>query len=203
MRKLMLMNLLLLIVYTSFGQYNNRPSRSRFYNSKFSTFTVSNGDILRYSVNKGSMQYDLVVTVKKYGNTIGFSYYIPPDTATQNVVIQASAVKNALVYDTLLTGNSKDFKDTIIFWLSQKNYNDLATAKETTMDFGNGKETFKRQSVSTIKVNYKGKEKIITVYAVENINQQTKKSLLVLNDEGNPLIVKADLGWTLTLKEVR
>ncbi|MCW3107510.1 MAG: hypothetical protein JWQ09_2016 [Segetibacter sp.] len=203
MRKLILLNVLLLSVYISSGQYNPRPSRSRFYNSKTSTFTIKAGDILLYTVSKDSQRYDMVITVKKYGNTVSFNYSIPDKTETGTVLIQASAVKNALVYDTLLTGSSKNYKDTSIFWLSKKNYTDLAEAKETIMDLGNGKETFKRQRVSTLKLNYKGKEKIVTVFGIENSNQTAKKGFSVLSEGNNPLIVKMDSGWTLTLKEVR
>lgn len=203
MRKLILLNLLLLSVYVSLAQYNRRPSRSRFYNSKISTFTVKTGDILLYTVSKDSQQYDIIVTVKKYGNTISFNYSIPEKSATGNIFIPANAVTSAIIYDSLLTGKTKNYKDTTVLWLSKKNYVDLAAAKETIMDLGNGKETFKRQRVSTLKLNYKGKEKIVTVFGIENSNSNAKKDLLVLSEESNPLIVKMDSGWSLTLKEVR
>lgn len=203
MKKLILLNLVLLSFLAGMGQYNSRPSRSRFYNSKMSTFTLKAGDILLYTVNNDGDQYDVVVTVKKYGNTIGFDYTIPAKSQSGNVIIQASAVKSAVAYDTLLTGNSKNYKDTSILWLSQKNYTDLATAKETTMDVGHGSETFKRKGVSTLKLNYKGKEKIVTVFAITGTRENTKKEMWVLSEENNPLILKMEAGSTLTLKEVR
>lgn len=203
MRNVILLSLLLLAGYSGFSQYNTRPSRSRFYNSKISTFNISPGDILRYTYSKDSQQYDIIVTVTKYGSSIGFNYSIPGASQAGSVLIQPAAVRNALSYDSLLTGKTKNYRDTSIFWLSKKNYNDLATVKETIMDLGNGKETFKRQRVYTLKLGYKGKEKIVTVFGIENANPGAKKGFLVLSEENNPLVLKVDAGWSLTLKEVR
>ncbi len=203
MRKLILITLLLLSINIGFSQYNSRPTRSRFYNSKMSTFTIKPGDILLYSVTKDSMQYDMVVTVTDYDSTISFNYSIPSQTTTGTVFIQPGAFINAIAYNTVLNGGTKNFKDTSIFWLSKKNYTDLATAKETTMNLGNGNEIFVRQGVGTLKLNFKGKDKIVTAYNIENQNRKSKKSLIVLNDENNPLILKMDTGYAFTLKEVR
>lgn len=202
MTKFALTTLFLTIFCNAFCQYNNRPTRSRFYNNKMSTFSIKPGDILRYSVNKDTTSYDIVVTVNTFGNSIGFSYRSGMSD-TGSVSIQSSAVNSALIYDTLLTAPSRQFTDTMVFWLSKKNYNDLEVAKETTMDLGNGKETFQRKRVSTFKLNVKGREKIVTVFDVQNTNAKSKRSFLVLNDDSNPLIVKMDAGCTLTLKEVR
>src|SRR5205085_12019473 len=95
-------------------------------------------------------------------------YSLPQTNAAGSVTIQPAAVTNAVNYDTALSATSKDYKNSSIFWLSKKNYTDLATTKETTMNVGNGNETFTRKGVSTFKLNYKGKEKIVTVFEVEN-----------------------------------
>jgi len=175
MRKFILLNLFLLLINTCFSQSNPRPTRSRFYNSNMSTFTIQSGDILLYTAKIDSIDYDIVVTVAKYGSTISFDYNIPKMPQTGNVLIESSAVNNAVIYDTLLHAGTKDFKDTSIFWLSKKNYTDLAAANETTMDIGNGNETFVKHGTSTLKINYKGKEKIVTAFAIENKNEKSKK----------------------------
>lgn len=203
MRKTILLTMLLLVGYISFGQYNTRPSRSRFYNSKYSTFIIKKGDLLGYSVSKDTSRYDITVSVKNYGRTIDFSYSIPDSSHTANVSIPARAVQNAIIYDTLLNGADKSYNDTSVFWLSRKNYSELAAIKETTMDLGDGKETFKRQTLTTAKLNFKGREKIVTVFLVQNTNAKFKKRFLVLTDENNPLIVQMESGWLLRLKEVR
>jgi hypothetical protein len=168
-----------------------------------STFTVNPGDILVYSIKKNNVSYDLVITVKNYTNTINFDYAIAEQSYKGNLVIPATAVTNAVKYDTTLTPAKTELTDETILWLSKKNFLDIAADNQTKMDMGTGPETFNRTKGGILKINYKGKEKLITVYTVENENPADKKSFLVMNEEKNPLIVKMDFGWTITLKEVR
>jgi len=203
MKKLLLLPVLIFMALQAFCQYNTRPTRSRFYNSKVSTFSVKNGDIILYAASKDSQQYSVVVNLTAFGDSITFNYVMPEIDVQGNILIEPMAVKEATKYDTILSAEKTRLPDASIFWLSKKNFSELAAVKETMMDVGNGQETFKRQSVGTLKINFKGKEKIVTVYNIENTNEKAKKRLTVLSEENNPLILKTDFGWQLTLKEVR
>jgi hypothetical protein len=72
------------------------------------------------------------------------------------------------------------------------------------MNFGSGLEKFVRQRGSTLKIKYKGKDKIVTIYDIANEDASGNKTFSVLTDEQNPLIVKMNsMGYKITLKEVR
>jgi hypothetical protein len=198
MKKLFLSFLLITIIYVAFAQNNPRPSRSRFWNNKVSTFQLKPGDILVYQLKNNTESYNIAVSIKTYGDAISFDYNVSGENINGSVNLNAATVSKATRYETTYTGNSKP-----TLWLSKANYNDLETEKQTTMDFGNGLDTFVRRNNSTMKINYKGKEKIITIYNIENIGSGSKKKIGFLSDAKNPLMVSMKAGYTITLKEVR
>jgi hypothetical protein len=203
MMKIILPLVLAAVVNVCEAQYNPRPTKSRFFNSKHSTFQVKPGDILVYSVNKNGEKHDLIVTVKKYGDLINFNYNMPQKKQTGTVNIESNSVKSTVNYDNDFINNNT-LSDKSSIWLSRQNWRDLASVdKKTTMDFGGGTETFVRENASTLKIKYKGKDKLVTVYNISNQNADSKKAFTVLTDENNPLIISMSQGGTFTLKEVR
>jgi hypothetical protein len=198
MKKLFLAILLMAVTYVSYSQNNPRPSRSRFWLNKVSTFKVKPSDILVYSVKTNGDTYHLAVTVKTFGDAINFDYDVSQKNIKGSVSLNAATVSKGTKYETSYPGNTKP-----TLWLSKANYNELATEKQTRMDVGNGLDTFVRRNNSTMKINYKGKPKIITIYNIENIGSGSKKKIGFLSDPNNPLVVSVNAGYTITLKEVR
>ncbi len=204
MKKILFAIVITASISSVFAQNNPRPTRSRFWNNKASTFTVKPGDVLVYDVENSGDKYQFIVTVKKFGETINFGFTMPEKGTKANVNIQAAAVKTAVAYNNYFNNKDKDLSTESSVWLSKKNFRDLATGeKQTTMDVGSGAETFVREQTSTQKLKYKGVEKIVTVYKVANANATDRRELSVLTELNNPLIVSMNLGWTITLKEVR
>ena len=187
------------------AQYNPRPTKSRFFNSKHSTFQIKNGDILVYQLKNEKEIIDMALTVTSYGDVISFDYNVPQKNQQGNVTIESTAVNTATNYPFWFDTSSPSLSNGSVIWLSRKNWRDLASKdKKTTMNVASGLETFNRERASTLKIKYKGKEKIVTTYDIANQNADDKKSFSVLTDEQNPLIVRMSiLGNTLTLKEVR
>lgn len=184
------------------AQYNPRPTKSRFYNSKQSTFQVKPGDKLVYTYHDvDGSEKELTVTIDKFGDGLKYSYQT--NGITKNMVVNTNAFTNATTYNFDFA-NDNAINQNHNLWLSKKTWRDLASKDKTTlMNFGAGAETFVRNDASTIKINYKGEEKIITVYNISNTSAGGGKNFTVLTDEKNPLITSINLGWTMTLKEVR
>lgn len=198
MQKLLFSLAFLLTTYIGFSQNNPRPTRSRFWNAKESTFSLKAGDILVYHVKNNGEEYDYVVTIDKYDKGVDFSYRLTSKGIKGSVSIPETALNDGATYLTDFAGGNKT-----TLWLSKTNFRELAAEKQTMMDMGTGIDTFTTKNTSTIKINFKGKEKILTIYHVENESATDKKKFAVLTELNNPLIVTMDAGWTVTLKEVR
>lgn len=198
MQRLSFTLLFVLFACSCFCQNNPRPSRSRFYNAKESTFNLKAGDVLVYHVKDSADAYDYIVTINKTDNGLSYTYNIPAKEIKSNASVTSASLNEGTAYQTNFKANHNT-----ALWLSTANYRGLATEKQTMMDMGAGVDTFTNTNTSTLKINYKGREKIITTYKIENKSNTDEIQMQVLNELNNPLIVMMNKGWTLTLKEVR
>ncbi len=184
-----------------FSQWNPNPTDSRLWNTTKSSFPQKINDIYIYSLKTDSSNYTAIITLQKVGDTMKFDYSIPEKLSQGKMMITAEANKNAIKYDTAFTENGEGYATRSILWLSKKNMTELISFKETTMDMGNGIETFYKGKNSIIKVKFKGKERIFTLYNVENAKGNIHFS--VLSDIRNPLIVNSVGPFAISLKEIR
>lgn len=201
MKQVTLLFICLLSLYNVFGQTDPKPTKSRFFNSNKSTFEIEKATVLVYSVNNNGDVYDFIVTVNKYDKSIEFSYDMPQKKSAAKISIEQNAVEDAVKYNNYFNGSDKTFTNQSTVWLSRKNFQELSMKEgSTSMDMGNGNETYNQKSTSTMKIKYMGEEKIITYYKAI---AASGNEVWVLNNSKNPLIVKMNLGWTIELKEVR
>lgn len=194
---------LIFLALQTFAQYDPRPTRSRFYQSKYSTFSISPGDILLYSVEKDTQQYDLLITINDYGKEIDFDYNIPYYSIVGQMHMPAKAVTSGSSYKWIIDSITQHQESENMLWLSNTNYSDLKYQHATVLDAGEGKEIYGKLGTSTMKINFKGKEKIVTIYDVQNYSQGPEKSIAILTSDNNPLMIRIEAGYRITLKEVR
>jgi hypothetical protein len=201
MKNLFFLSLSLILAFTAAAQ-NPRPTKSRFLNSSRSTFHVEKGDILVYHVKSAAGEYDLVITVNRFDSVAAFEYEIPQQGKKGSIEISQDALAETKNYLINFEGNEK-LNTASALWLSMDNYTDIADNDEqrTDMQLNNSTEEFKRTSASTMKINYKGKEKIITLLKVKAANSNNE--FWVMNDEANPLILWWNVNGVMELKEVR
>ena len=203
MKKLFLLFFISVIYLQGIAQTNPRPTASRFYNNKLATFGIKAGDSLLYKADFKDGSYAFILTVSEYGDSIKAAYEMPLNGKNLNLYVSAEEAAKSTSYQLSFTDSLATFTNRSTLWLSKKNYRELVAVKETSMDFGNGSETFIRKSVATRTINLKGKEKIVTVYKISNTNQEHPLNFDVLTDLNNPLIVYINNGCVVTLKEVR
>lgn len=204
MKKIVVLVIALVAVGESFGQrkqpYNPQPSRSRFWNSKIASFPALPGDIFLYSLKTDTGQYNLVITIKRFDTAASFQFSIPEKSYNGNVFIPPASLRSAVKYDSTFAEGETELINKSVLWLSKKAYTDLYFVKQTAIDIGGGVDTFYRGNIGTYKINYKGKQRIITFF---NVQGKSGKTFAVLNDIRNPLMVQLDANSQMVLKEVR
>ncbi len=194
----------ILLPFSVFCQWNPSPTDSRLLNTKLSSFPSAPNNIYLFEIKKDTAAFDMIVTLNKCEPDIQFFYKIPEKLKEGNILITSEAKRKATKYLT----EFESFEDSIFtnksaLWLSNNNMTELLLLKETTMDMGNGMEIFYKRKTSILKINYKGKEKIITVFNIENSGAKGKIQFAVLSDQRNAMIVKFDAPFSMLLKEVR
>ena len=194
---------LLLIFFSQhcFSQWNPNPTDSRLLNTARSTFEHKENDIYVYNVKTDTGNYTCIITLLKATDCLLFSYSIPEKSLSGKMNVTREAINNATKYATFFSDKGTDSTAISILWLSKKNMTELYLLKETTMDMGNGNENFHKAKNSIIKINFKGKQKIFTVYNIAN--EKGTIHVSVISDIRNPLIVKCDGPLNISLKEIR
>ncbi len=210
MKNFVCLFLILFLSTSVFSQTTAKyPTKSRFYSNRYRSYSIKDGDILLYNFKKDTLAYNLTVIVRSISNAINLSYSISENAAilekekSGNIVLPEQTRLLATKYDTLITDSMATLKNEIVFWMSQKNFKELYYIKESQMDMGNGMESFARENTSTIKIKIKGRETLLTLFNMDN-QKGKAKSMSVLTDDSNPLIVRMDAGkWTMSLSEIR
>lgn len=167
------------------------------------------GTQLVYEVNANGNKYDFVVTLNDYTyeKGIDLNYIMTNENKTQGHVKISKFGKNqSRKYVNYFSGGELVLKDACTIWLTDKNFAEMPD-KKTEMQLDNAEpETFYRQEKDEVypEVIIKGKVQKIDGFIVNNgAEGNGNKTIWIQNTSANPLILKMDLGWTITLKEIK
>ena len=92
MKQIALAIVTVLVAATAFAQDNERPTKSRFWKNKMSTFSIKPGDILVYEIDNGTGKQQMLVHVKSFGNGANVRYEFPSDKKSTAVALEKSAI---------------------------------------------------------------------------------------------------------------
>lgn len=174
-----------------------------------STFDIQKGDTLIFAVNAGGSQYDFVVSVNEYSydNGIKFNWYMTePVGLSGNIIVTPDAKNNATRYHNYFSYGEKTLTDASCIWLSGTNFGDMPARTTSIKMDNNAAENYLRPQDDAVKhvINYRGKEVTLDAFKINNGKEAPyTRELHVLNTSANPLIVSMNLGWTISLKEIR
>ena len=150
-----------------------------------------------YEVDFNGSKYDFIVEVRSLEMGMKFKYLMTNDSRTGGMVsISPSALAEAHALNNYFTGGEMRLKDKTTVWVSQAVYTEFK-AGSTSVNTGVGFETLTLKSTEKMVVSFRGKDK--KVKALYGETDQGNK-FWILDDEKNPLILKMDLGWTISIK---
>lgn len=128
-----------------------------------------------------------------------------------HIKITKDAMEKAIVQNNRFGASMKNvvLNDKTTVWVSKAVIADLMSKGTAKMDVENGEEEFtvvpntsemRDEEVFETKVKVKGEEKYLNTLHVKN--SDGSHQLWILNDPQNPLIVKMQLGWGISLKSI-
>ena len=202
MKQFTLSALFTLAVFVALAQSNARPSASRFWLSKVSSFAVKPYDIFVYTVTNNGEAYDFIVTVKSFNKEAVLDYRIPQKNLKGSVILDSLTMQQGARYHSIFTDLSAG-KQPPNFWLNKSSFRNLANGQPAKLDFGNGEQAYKRAATATQKIPFKGQVKLMTMYKIRPVDTAQPQEIWVLNDINNPLIIKLTGTTSISLKEVR
>ncbi len=175
---------------------------------KGSTLITMPGQILVYEVDYYGITYDFIVNVKSLTDGIEFDYEMTNADSTKGTVkMSKEAFEDAVAQSNYFSGGLMDLTDKTTVWVSKKVFNDLVnTGKATISPDGGG--SYVEIANPAAGHNYE-MYNAISDRTFDDISYVYAESpdgsvrYWIHMSKYNPLILKMDLGWTITLKELR
>jgi hypothetical protein len=162
---------------------------------------LKNGDVLVYEVNAGGETYHFEVTIKEIREAIVFDWVMPEKDISGEVTLEKAARDGATIYKNFFKdGEESVFTDSGTVWLSRKNFGEVKKGSTIMTIDNNGAERFDKKESGTLDIIFKGKPMKLKHIGMSN---GKGRSLWVMDNPAQPLILKMNLGWTITLKEVK
>lgn len=167
-----------------------------------------------WEVNFSGSNYDFTVSGIKGSIDSDFEFDWAMNSGSDmngHIKITQAAMEKAIVQNNRFGASMKNavFEDKTTVWISKAVFSDLAAKGKVKMDVENGEEEFtvvpntaeeRDEEVFETKVKVKGQEKYVNTIHVKN--GDGSHQLWILNDPKNPLIVKMQLDWSITLKSI-
>ncbi len=161
-----------------------------------------------YEVDYYGIKYDFIVTVKSLSDGITFDYEMTNAAKTKGTIIMTKeALENAVNQYNHFQGGEKKLTDATTVWVSKKVFNDLVEKGEAVISPDGGKTMVTIGGATPLHDftmhNAKSDEKMDDISHIYAESEDGKIKYRIHMSEYHPLILKMDLGWTITLKELR
>ncbi|MGE3062331.1 MAG: hypothetical protein AB7T10_01700 [bacterium] len=168
--------------------------------SEMPSFAMSGAKFV-YHVEYFGDEYDFIVDLKNLSKDIEFDWSMTsPMNSSGNVIIREKALKNATsLFNYYSNGDTLDMEDYTSIWVSKAVYNALKNDDIVTIDAGDGDETLTFEEIQKFTVVINGEDKELDcIYASSDLFGW----FWILDSQKFPLILKMDIGWTITLTEI-
>jgi tetratricopeptide (TPR) repeat protein len=167
-----------------------------------------------WNVNFSGTDYDFTVSSVKGSTDTDFEFDWAMSSSSDmngHIKITQSAMEKAFVQNNRFGPSNKNavLEDKTTVWVSKAVINDLINKGTAKMDVESGEEEFtvvpntaelRDEEVFETKIKVKGEDKYLNTLHVKNA--EGSRHLWILNDPKNPLIVKMQLDWSITLKSI-
>jgi hypothetical protein len=166
------------------------------------------GFIYVYEVDFYGDVYDFIVTLKKFDDSgIEFDYEMTNASNTKGSVrISKEAMQNAIGQNNYFSGGLMDLTNLTTVWLSRKVINDLIETGKAIISTDGGKtQTTLENTVAGQDFAFYNKisdMEMTLPFVYAESKDGSAKYWITLN-KSNPMILKMDLGWSITFKEMR
>jgi tetratricopeptide (TPR) repeat protein len=182
----------------------------------FATPAIADIKTATWEVNSGGNTYDFIVSDVKgsIDSGVAFDWAMNNDGDMKgHIAITKEAMEKAVEQNNYFGPSLKNatLSDKTTVWLSKAVINGLQKDGKIKMDvgMGNGEEVFtvvpdnidlRDEEPFDEKISIKTASKYLNTLHIKN--EDGSRQLWILNDAANPMVVKMDIGFTITLKSV-
>lgn len=167
-----------------------------------------------YAVVNGDQKYDFIVTVKQFSPDLVFDWEMTAPVSTKGTItIPQKDMQHAMAFYNYFSPGSLILDGETSVWLSNDQFNQIKNNRYGIfkLDGKGGKETPMKvirntpgMPIPVITPIVNGKPMTLnTIYLNNGILGDNIREVVLLDSKDFPIIVKMNLGWTITLKEIK
>ncbi len=159
---------------------------------------------LTYDVTAKEKNFKMVVTIKKLGDEVSFSWKTSdPDNKSGSVTMSNSAISTAKAFSNVFNGSDNKLDKETSLWVSKQVCTDVTGAAQTSVKINGASDTVTvmGNTMSVFNFTLNGTGVSLSGWELEGGNP--KRTIDVLESLKFPLIYKLDLGWTMVLTDIK
>jgi hypothetical protein len=163
------------------------------------------GAQLTYDVTNKDKHYKLIVTLKKLGDEVSFSWKTTdPDNKTGNVTMTATATSAATALSNIFKAGDVTLDKETCLWASKAVTNSVSNTAQASLKVNGAADTVTVMGNTIGDFNFTVNDNVVVVPGSElQGGTDPKYTLDVLESAKFPLIFKLDIGWTAVLLEIK
>jgi hypothetical protein len=173
--------------------------------SRKSKINLNDKDALIYEVNFANNPVEMLVEIEARKPDLVLKYRMGfEEPRVGEITISSQALKDSYEQDNFWIGD-KLISNKTTLWVSSAAYLDIVESGEVKMPFRQGFTyhdlTYRLVDKTELELVFNGKLKKFHTFYLEDTEGKGFK-YWIWNNQTDPLILKMDLGWQLTLKEI-
>jgi hypothetical protein len=159
---------------------------------------------LSYNVDFKGQKYQFIVEVQKKSPVLVFKYDLTMNGGMQGTITMTEeALKGAINQQNYFNGTDRELKTETTVWVSSKVYNDIKKGGKTQIGnsagLGYKVDEYKLIGTEDFATTVNGEE--VALKAL-HIKADNGFEYWIWDNAKDPLILKMDLGWGITIKEI-
>lgn len=167
---------------------------------------VDKGYQLNYNLASGGERYQFIVEVKEMKPNINFDYTLSMKKPVKgNMTLTQKAREEARYMRNYFSKGKHVLPDSMLtVWLSRSIYQDLVSTGKCKLSDGEsyGKlEAYQLLGYEKFNTEINGEPVVLDVLRIKGLEGK-KSEFLILKNPTNPLIIKMNVGWEISLKEI-
>ncbi len=175
--------------------------------SKIPTYTPKANDVLTYQVTTPTSSYTFTVIIKTLKPDLSFDWVMSGDVNQKGSVFYENATAaDAMGLHNMFTAGAVKLKDQTSVWVSNTFFKLLKSnvTANVSVDKAITADGFKNCGIQSFTFDLNGTKTTMPYVKANNAeNCAGDKTIYVLDNAQNPLIMYMNMGWTIELKSIK
>ncbi len=193
------------ILIAAFSIASNRISAQDLADLETFEKSMKPGAQLTYDVTAKDKHYSLIVTLKKLGDEVSFSWKTTdPDNKNGTVTMSPGATAEAQALSNILKAGDVRLDKETCLWVSKQVTNSISTNAQASLKINGAADTATVMGNTIGDFNFTINGNVVVVPGSElQGGTDPKYTIDILESSKFPLIFKLDIGWTAVLLEIK